>query len=190
MLKITALPIVGIAFSSLFVTGWLLAQDGPPSVPTKKATPEEMKALASRGKIDGVVGGISGSSISVIIPDDRQYKALMAKASRLQGQAREDAMKQINMIPRGKEYEIELSEKCSLRKANASTGLEFDSKGNPKVYTAAEKAKMKGTGPGWTATPEDIAPGLGVTVTIARDKKDSNKPLATMVYVNNIVKKQ
>jgi hypothetical protein len=114
-----------------------------------------------------------------------------ARANALKGQARDDAMKQVNMIPRGKEYEIELSEKCSLRKANPTTGLEFDvATGLPKVYTAAEKAKMKGTGPGWTATPEDFSPGLGVSVTLAKSKSDPNKPVATMVYVNNVVKKQ
>jgi hypothetical protein len=128
--------------------------------------------------------------ITVIIPDERRYKLAMARVYQLKGQAREEAMKQVNMIPRGTEYEIELAEKCSLRKANPTNGFEFDEKGQPKVYTAAERAKMKGTGPGWTASPDDIAPGLGVTVTLTRAKKDSSKPLATMIFVNNVMKKQ
>ena len=174
-----------IVLPSLFVTGLLLAQDVPT---TSKATPEEMKRLAGSAKIEGRVGGLAGSSITVIIPDERQYRAAMNRINGLRGQAREDAMKQINMISRGKEYEIELSEKCSLRKSTLP--FEFDDKGFKKTYTALEMQKLKGTGPGYTASPDDIAPGLGVTVNLTRDKKDSNKPLATMIFVNNVQKKQ
>jgi hypothetical protein len=186
----SALRVAGIVVPSLFVTGWLLAQEGPPSVPTLKATPEEMKRLASTSTLKGLVGGISGNSISVILPDESKYKIAWARWNRLPPNLKEEAKKELDKIPRGKEYEIELAENCSLRKANAVTKLEFDDKGQPKVYTAAEKAKMKGTGPGWTAVPDDFAPGSVVTVTLARSKADSNKPVATMVFVNNVPRKE
>jgi hypothetical protein len=186
----TVLRIAAIALPSLFASGWILAQDGPAAPKTIKATPEEMKRLAGTTTFKGIVGGISGNSISVIIPDESQYRIAMQKLARIPPAQKEEAMKQLANIPRGKEYEFELAEKCSLRKANAATGLEFDDKGQPKVYTAAEKAKMKGTGPGWTAVPEDFAPGYGVTLTLARSKKDTNKPVATMIFVNNVPKQQ
>jgi hypothetical protein len=181
--------LLAITLPCLIVTGLLMAQDTP-SIPAKKATPEEMKAIAGQSTFKGLVVGITATSVTVLVPDERQYKAAMAKVYRLQGPAKEEAMKQVNMIPRGKEYEIEFSEKCTLRKANRSTSLEFDDKGQPKVYTPKELEKMKGTGPGWNAGPEDFAPLSPVTVNMTRSKTDKDKPIATMVFVNNVAKKQ
>jgi hypothetical protein len=176
--------LLAIAAPCFFLTGFLTAQDTP-TIPAKKATPEEMKTLAGQAKLAGLVVGVTATSVTVLVPDERQYKAAMAKVARMQGPMKEEAMKQVNMIPRGKEYEIEFAEKCTLRKANRSTALEFDEKGQPKVYTAKELEKMKGTGPGWNAGPEDFAPLSSVTVNLTRSKTDKDKPLATMVYVIN-----
>ena len=180
--------LLAIALPCLFITGLLMAQDTM-TIPAKKATPEEMKAIAGQSTFKGLVVGITATSVTVLIPDERQYKAAMAKVARMpQGPAKEEAMKQVNMIPRGKEYEFEFSEKCTLRKANRSTSLEFDEKGQPKVYTAKELEKLKGTGPGWNAAPDDFAHLSPVTVSMTRSKTDKDKPAATMVYVINVLK--
>jgi hypothetical protein len=168
--------------SAAIVTNGLFGQEGTLS---KKATPEEHKKWQNGGTFKGMVGGLAGNTISVIIPDPAYNQAYL-KVMRLPPAARAEAMKTLANIPKGKEFEFDVSDKVMLRKAVIATGVEFDDKGNPKKYTAAEMAKLKdGKGPGVAAQPNDIAPNLPVTLTIVRNKKDATKPIVTVIYVDN-----
>ena len=71
---------------------------------------------------------------------------------------------------------------------------EYDDKGNPKKYTAAELKELKGKDPslpGYTANFDQLAPGQTVKVTLAKPKPakdkdaaaDDKKPQVSMIVI-------
>lgn len=71
-----------------------------------------------------------------------------------------------------KDFELELSEKVSIRKMFLET--EYDDKGNVKVYSKEEKAELHGKDtakPGYLAKMEDLQAGLYAKVYLKMPKK-------------------
>jgi len=60
-------------------------------------------------------------------------------------------------------------------------GTDYDDMGNPKTYTKAQLAELKGkdtTKPGYTAKLEDLQPGQEVVVYLTKPKKTATKAVA------------
>jgi TolA-binding protein len=101
-----------------------------------------------------------------------------------------------NIVMNHKDFQLDIAETATFRKK--TLGTEYDNEtGNIKVYTDAEKAKLKGTDPtkpGYAARPDEMNPGAQVTVYFApapvgAPKKDDDgnvivpKPIVRMVYL-------
>lgn len=176
-----------VMFSAVLIVADLIGQDGPT---TRKASDADYKKLFSASKFDGKVGGIGPKSISVYV-DDTNYQMMLKKANYLPEPKKSLVLKQLQTqymaSNLGKEFEFEFSDKVALRKTNIV--FEYDERGNPKKYTPAELAKLKGEGnkPGYMAKPDEIPVGAPVTVYLRPGK--NNRPIATMVVVNNVAVK-
>jgi len=165
-----------------------LGQEEPE--PIKKATPDDYKKFARLASYTGKLSGVGPKSVTFRI-DDTDYLAKRKLAQALPNAVQQKAA--LNLIEAqfanmkwalGKEFEFEFAAKVTLRKQNLA--FEYDDKGNPKKYTAAEMAKLKGPGnlPGYVAKIEDFAPGAVATAIFGRTTKDG-KPTVTNLTVDN-----
>lgn len=178
-----------LAIGILCVVTWFVAESvgqETPTTPSRKATDDDYKKLIGQTKFNGKVAGIGPKSISVAL-DDTAYQMAKRKADYLKEPQKTAYLKQLTaqMLKsgQGKEYEFEFTEKFALRKTNVL--FEYDERGVPKKLDSAEIARLKGKEghPGYMAKPEEISPGMPVTVTLTRGK--GGKPLASVVLVNN-----
>ena len=76
-----------------------------------------------------------------------------------------------------KEFDLQATPDAVVRYLELPT--QYDDKGNPIKYTAAELKELKGKNPdlpGYTADFDKLAPGQTVRVTLAKPKADKDKP--------------
>jgi hypothetical protein len=74
-----------------------------------------------------------------------------------------------------KDFELDILDNAAVRKT--FLGTEYDDMGNPKQYTKAQIAELKGkdsSKPGYTAKFEDIQPGQEVVLFLAKPAKKSS----------------
>ena len=174
-------------FALSLAAGIAAAQDE--EKPSKKASPKDYQNIARLGSYTGTLSGVGPKTVSFRI-DDKEYQAKLkwAKerpnpaAQRVEIAKVEAAYAHVKTLL-GKEFEFEFAEKVDLRKLNLP--FEYDDKGNPKVYSATEKAKLKGNAslPGYVARPEDFTPGAMAVATFG--KVVNGKPTVSRLVVDN-----
>jgi hypothetical protein len=155
----------------------------------RKAGPDDYKKLAKLGSYTGKLAGVGAKSVTFRI-DDTDYQARLKWAQGLPAAQQKQALSQVETQyaqvkwALGKEFEIEFADKIALRKLHLP--FEYDDKGNPKKYTAADLAKLKGTGghPGYVAKPEDFTPGALATATFSRATKEGRPTVAVLIVDN------
>jgi hypothetical protein len=168
------------------------AQDEEKEQRIRKFSPEDYKKLAKLTSYTGKVTGVGAKTVTFRV-DDSDYQNKLKWAQGLPSAAQQktelskiEAQYAAVKFALGKEFELEFAPKASLRKVRVP--FEYDDKGNPKKYSAADLAKLKGAGnlPGYIAKAEDFTPGSMATATFGPRSKDG-KPTVTMLIVDNKV---
>jgi hypothetical protein len=186
MVRLVAAALLMLPLTHLSVGA--IAQDEAERI--KKASPDDYKKFAKLGTYTGKISGVGAKSVTFRI-DDTEYQAKRKLAQALPNAAQQKAA--INLLEAqfanvkwalGKEFELEFAAKVVLRKLNLP--FEYDDKGNPKKYTPAEMAKLKGPGnlPGYVAKIEDFTPGASATAIFGRATKDGKPTVATLTVDN------
>ena len=115
-----------------------------------------------------------------------QTQAAMQQIAKLQGQIGQEMSKLGNVNPNNlpfkaqkhtRDFDLTMQDKVVYRKMNLE--LEYDDTGNPKSYTAAEKAKLKGTDttkPGYKATASEFHANQIVYIYVSPAKKETKSP--------------
>jgi hypothetical protein len=171
------------------VSGAVSGQEEEKQKRIKKGSPEDYKKLAKLGSYTGKLSGVGARSVTFRV-DDSEYQAKLQWAQGLPSAAQKKV--EISKLEAkyagvkwalGKEFELPFAEKFALRKLNLP--FEYDDKGNPKKYSAADLAKLKGGNlPGYIAKVEDFAPGAMATATFGPATKEG-KPTVRILLVDN-----
>ncbi|MEI7684305.1 MAG: hypothetical protein WCL32_04710 [Planctomycetota bacterium] len=175
------IPFLVLAAALMALSGGVIGQEKK-GRPGTKATPEDYRRLAALRTYTGKVS-VGPKSVTIKF-DDSAYMADLKAATALPIAQQKIAMAKVEQkyLPSkwalGKEFELDLSDKCALRRKNLP--FEYDEKGFPKV---SKVGPGSGGLPGYPAKMEDFGADAITTVTFGAMK--DGKPTVAMIYVDN-----
>jgi hypothetical protein len=136
---------------------------------SRVATELEYQQLAQYPEFSGKLQSIDTATGSLSFTFDHAYLQQKANSGYSRSRSRRRPTANVTVKQEHIEFDLKMSPKVALRKQ--TLGMEYDSRGNVKEYTAEEKAKLRSAGlPGYKASDDELRPGSLVKLYLIRPK--------------------